>query len=183
VGAGLDTGWNINQFGPNRVYRATVPVENIVAGDATYAVSGVGNRINGADGQGASLVVIYSRAGTGQTGKIFLRHGGLTVRAGQKMSHSFAGLTVPTTPSQVSLHVGMGDGTTTAGGEDPMRFQGTPITEANFFFGEDGPMWDAVRIPISTTLLPAGTTSRTNSIQTVDDSLAWGYAILAYQHP
>jgi subtilisin len=179
VGASQDTCWNVNQLGPNRVYRTTLPVST-VPGNGSYTVSGIGGS-NGVDGQGASLVVIYSDASSSRTGRIFLRHGAMTVNdLNESMSHSFSGLAVPSTPSQVYLHIGMGDGQ--AYSEGPVRFAGSAVTGSNFYPGADGLMWDDDRIFVSPSLLPVGTTSRSNRITTVDDCLAWGYAALAYQY-
>jgi subtilisin family serine protease len=182
VGASRDTNWFINEQQPNRVYRAILPPA-AVPGNGAYGISGVGRKDNGSDGQGASLVVVYSRAASSQTGKILVRHGAMTANSGETMSHTFTGLTVPTSPSGVNLHVGMGDGQSGLGGEDPMRFRGSPITPSNHFFGSDDPMWDDRNIAISTGLLPTGTTARTNGIHVLNDPLAWAYAALAYQHP
>ena len=102
---------------------------------------------------------------------------------GATMSHTFTGLSVPSTPTQVRLHAGLADGQS-ALNENPMLFGGSAITAANFYNSTDGPMWDDDRIFVSTALLPAGTTSRTNSISlpsTNGDCLAWAYAALAYR--
>jgi hypothetical protein len=98
----------------------------------------------------------------------------------ESMGHRFGGLAVPSTPSQVYLHTGMGDGQGYA--EGPVLFAGSAVTGSNFYPGADGLMWDDDRIFVSPSLLPVGITSRTNRITTVDDCLAWGYAALAYQY-
>ena len=179
VGASRDTCWNVQQYGPNRVYRADVT--SLVAGNGSYPVSGVGGGL--VDGQGASLVVVYSSASFA-VGRIYLRHGALTVNTdGATMSHTFKGLSVPSTPTQVRLHVGIADG----GGfyEQGMQLQGIAVTNPNFFSGKDGKMWDDDRITVSPALLPSGTTSRTNSLTSgaPGDCLAWAYSALAYQYP
>jgi len=181
VGAADNTGWVVNGRGANRVYRATLPV-SAVPGNGTYTVSGVGG-VGGADGQGASLVVVYSRAASTQTGRVVIRHGALSASlANETMTHSFTGLQVPRAPTQLRLHIGMGDGQPQFT-ENPVRFAATAVTPANFYPGDDGPLWDDDRITVPTSLLPAGTASRANSIQTANDGLAWAYAALAYQHP
>jgi hypothetical protein len=63
-----------------------------------------------------------------------------------------------------------------------MLFNGSPITAANFWSGREGHYWDDDRIALSAGLLPAGTTSRTNSQAPSADCLTWGYAALRYQN-
>ena len=51
VGASKDSCWNINQLGPNRVYRHVFPT-GMITGNGTFTVGGVGGT-GGVDGQGA----------------------------------------------------------------------------------------------------------------------------------
>jgi hypothetical protein len=179
VGASRDLSGN-SPLSPIRVYRALIPVGDIDFGHF-YAIQGVGSRSTGVDGVGASLVVVYSRPST-RTGRIVIQDGALTGIGGETLSHTFSGLSVPTAPVQVRLHVGIGDGQSGSGGsEDPMKLAGGNITGANAFFGVNGPRWDARNLSVPTNLLPQGTTTRVNSVRTIDDSLAWGYAVLSYQ--
>ena len=107
--------------------------------------------------------------------------GGMTAWPGDPAaSHAFNGLAVPGTPSNVALHVGIGDG---QGSTDPaMRFNDSPITPVNFWSGSDGNYWDDERNSLSASLLPAGTTSRTNSQAATGDCLTWAYAALTYRN-
>jgi subtilisin len=179
VGASRDTCWNVNQSGPNRLYRARLPAW-AAPRNGSYLVGGIGGS-GGVDGQGASLVVVYSQASSSLTGRVYLRHGATTVnQVGQTMEHSFAGLSVPARPASARLHVGVGDGQ--AFTDTPMRFAGAPVTGPNAFSASDGPMWDDLRVVLPTALLPAGTTRRTNAITAAQDCLAWGYSALTYQY-
>ena len=109
VGASRDSCWNINQLGANRVYRHVFPL-GVVTGNGNYTVSGVGG-LSGADGQGASLVVLYRIPGSPKTGRLIIRHGAVTGDGAQPlMSNTFSGLTVPAAPTQVRLHAGVADG-------------------------------------------------------------------------
>ena len=63
-----------------------------------------------------------------------------------------------------------------------MTFQGQAVSAANAYDGSDGPLWDDDRFSVPNTLLPAGTTSRTNSLTTGNDCLVWAYSALSYQH-
>ena len=174
VGASKDTGAFINQGGPIRTYRVDLPTSAIALGSGGYRMWGVGRRSSGVDGQGASLVVVYSQPNAG-TGRVVIKQGALTAQFQQTISHSFTGLVVPSTPTQVRLHVGFGDGES-GKQEDPLRFGGTSLTAANAFFGANGPLWDAPTLTVPIAALPTGTTSRSNSIHVVDDTLAWAYA-------
>jgi hypothetical protein len=62
---------------------------------------------------------------------------------------------------------------------------GSPITSKGAFGGSNGPQWDALRIGVPASLLPAGTTSAANSLSLVPnvtgDCLAWAYSALSYQ--
>lgn len=164
--------------GAFRTYRFRVPTAEI-PGNGTYTVGGVGNT-TGIDGQGASLVVIYRIPSSAQTGRVALRYGAMTAQpGGAAMSHTFTGLNVPTAPTIRELHVGIGDGQTF---NDPaMLFAGSVITPANFWSGSDLNYWDDDTIALAASLLPAGTTTRTNSQGATAECLTWSYAALTYR--
>ncbi len=180
VGASRDSCWNINQLGANRVYRHVFPL-GVVTGNGLYTVGGVGG-FSGIDGQGASLVVLYRVPGSLKTGRLIIRHGAISgISNGEVMSNTFTGLTVPSPASTVRLHAGMADGQAGAT-EGSMLFNGAAISPVNFYNGTDGLLWDDDRMAVPTAQLPAGTTTRTNTITTGSDCLAWAYSALAYQH-
>jgi hypothetical protein len=186
IGASQNSCWPVvNPLGPNRVYRASLPA-SAVPGNGTYTITGVGGT-NFIDAQGASLVVVYAPpfieiAGTSRVIKI--RHGAMTLNTvASPMSHTFAGLSVPKTPTSVQLHVGMGD-TEGSLGENSMMLGSSVVTPANYFTGSDGPQWDDVTIAVPTSVLPAGTTSISNSIGLPSyggDCMAWAYSALSYK--
>ena len=179
VGASRDSCWNVNQLGPNRVYRHVFPT-GVVTGNGSYTISGVGG-LAGADGQGASLVVLYRVPGSLKTGRLIIRHGAITGSGTQPlMSNTFTGLTVPAAPSRVRLHAGMADGQVGAT-EGAMLFNGGAVSPVDFYDGTDGPLWDDDRRVVPLASLPAGTTSRTNTVTVGSDCLAWAYSALAYQ--
>jgi hypothetical protein len=97
------------------------------------------------------------------------------------MSNVFTNLNVPVQPLFANLNAGVADGQA-AFTEGPMTFQGQAISPANAYDGSDGPLWDDDRFSVPNTLLPAGTTSRTNSLTIGNDCLAWAYSALSYQH-
>ena len=181
VGASKDTCWNINQLGPNRTYRHVFPTGQ-VTGNGTFTVGGVGG-VGGADGQGASLVVIYrTNSPLARTGRVVIRHGALSAAStGATMSTTFSNLVLPVQPSLIRLNAAVADGQAPFT-EGPMTFGGQPISAANSYDGSDGPLWDDDRLTVPTGMLSAGTNTRTNSLTTGNDCLAWAYSALSYQH-
>ena len=183
-GSGQFNCWTTNNGGAFRTYRFVVP-NGIVTGNGTYSIGGVGgtnSAIEGRpDGQGASLVVVFDRPSAARSGRAYLRWGGMTIRPGAPAaSHTFTGLTVPAGPVDRALLVGIGDGESFA---DPaMQFSGSAVTGANFWPGTEGAYWDDARISVPAGLLPAGTTSRTNSQAATGECLTWAYAGLTYRN-
>jgi subtilisin len=180
VGASKDSCWNINQLGPNRVYRHVFPA-GAITGNGTFTVGGVGG-IGGADGQGASLVLVFRNPGPlARTTQVTIRHGAITgAGTTPAMSTVFTNLNVPVQPLFASLNAAVADGQ--AATEGPMTFQGQPISAANIYDGSDGPLWDDDRFNVPNTLLPAGTTTRSNSLTAGNDCLAWAYSALSLTH-
>jgi subtilisin len=176
--------WSTNDGGAIRTYRYAVP-EGEVTGNGTYSIGGVGgtnSSIHGrADGQGASLIVVYENPDSARTGRIYLRWGAMTARpGGPAMSHTFSGLSVPSAVVNPRLHVGIGDGESFA---DPaMLFNGGAVTATNFWSGREGNYWDDDRITLPDSSMPVGTTSRTNSQTAGSDCLTWAYSGLTYLH-
>ena len=194
VGASRDTCRDLNQLGPVRVYRATIPRAD-VPGNGSYSVRGLGGS-DGAEGTGASLVTIYRRDDSIRTGRVHLRHGAMTAVGtelpdggeGETMAHAFSGLHVPSAPSRRRLHVGVADGQAESAGpqvfpadENPMLFGDQGITQPNAFTGTDGPAWDDLTLRLAPETLPVGATTAANSLTTRYDCLAWAYAALGYQ--
>jgi subtilisin family serine protease len=109
AGASKDTCWNINQLGPNRVYRHVFPT-GVITGNGTFTVGGVGGT-GGIDGQGASLVVIYrTNSPLARTGRVVIRHGALSsTPATPTMSTTFS-LTLPIQPAFIRLNAAVADG-------------------------------------------------------------------------
>jgi subtilisin family serine protease len=181
VGASKDSCWNINQLGANRVYRNVFPT-GVVTGNGTFTVGGVGG-IDGSDGQGASLVIIFrTNSPLARTGHITIRHGAVTGNGTTPtMSNVFTNLSVPVQPLFANLNAAVADGQVGAT-EGPMTFQGQAVSGANSYDGSDGPLWDDDRFSVPNTLLPAGTTSRTNSLTAGSDCLVWAYSALSLTH-
>jgi subtilisin len=181
VGASKDSCWNINQLGANRVYRHVFPT-GVITGNGTFTVGGVGG-IGGADGQGASLVIVFrTNSPLARTGHITIRHGAVTGNGTTPlMSNLFTNLSVPVQPLFANLNAAVADGQA-AFSEGPMTFQAQAVSPANAYDGSDGPLWDDDRFSVPNTLLPAGTTARTNSLTTGNDCLVWAYSALSFQH-
>ena len=186
VGGGPDPCWSVGGVtSPVRTYEAKLPVAD-VPGNGTYTVSGVG--AGAIDGEGASLVVVWRDPGGLRTHRTVVNVGALTARGGgfpaSAANHTFTGLSVPSAVvGNPTLNIGMADGQPFT--EPPMRFNGTPITAANSWAGADGELWDDRRIVLSPSLLPAGTTTRTNTQPFGGgdpDCLAWAYSALSYRN-
>jgi subtilisin len=178
IGAARDTNWNINQGNPNRTYYLNLS-SAVVPGNGSYSISGVGG-VGGADGQGAWLIVYYTNPAVSEVGRAYTKIGALGMcTSGGTMAHVFSGISVPSTPSKIRLHVGMADGQDFT--EDPMLLGTTPVTGADAFFGGDGAFADHYSLYFSPLHLPAGTTWISNSLTLGSDCLAWPYAVLAYR--
>jgi subtilisin len=181
VGASKDTCWNVNQLGPNRVYRHVFPT-GVVTGNGTFTVGGVGGA-GGVDGQGASLVIVYrTNSPLARTGRVVIRHGALSsTPATPTMSTTFS-LTLAVQPSFIRLNAGVADGQPQFT-ESPMTFGGQPISQANAYDGSDGPLWDDDRFEVPVNMLNAGPNIRVNRLSGGgDDCLAWAYSAVSYQH-
>jgi hypothetical protein len=163
IGAsGQFTCWLNNNGGAYRTYLFEPPV-GAVPGNGLYQVSGIGlnqSAITGRpDGQGASLIVLYTPPGGGVQGRAFLRFGAMTARPNlTPMSFTFTGLTVPAGATARSWHVGMGDGE--AAFADPqIKFRNISIPPSNRWVGSDGNYWDHDLISLTGAQLPAGATA------------------------
>jgi hypothetical protein len=174
IGASRDTCWN---RGTNRVYRLDLTAADL-SGSSSHGISGVGN-VAGADGQGASLIVLYSVPNYYGSTKTVIRGGAMTVRSGAR-SHTFSGFTVPSKISSARLLTGFGDGQSSA--ESPVLLAGSAVSATSSIRAKDGQMWDDDTHAVPTSLLPGGTTSRTNTIHFQQDCLLWSYAALSYSY-
>ena len=185
IGRSPDTCWfNVGQPDPaqdNRVYRADV--SGLVGGNGSYSVAGVGNgtgNLNG-DGQGASLVVVYSHPEAVFETQIVINDGAITGGVPGHfltgMEHTFDGLFDERVTQGLRLHVGVGD-TQLEFNDGPMKFAGATVLPANQFTGSDGPGWDDVTLDLQPSLLPAFTHQSGNRIEIVDDCQVWTYAAL-----
>ena len=181
VGASKDTCWNINQLGPNRVYRHVFPAGTVTS-NGTFTVGGIGGT-GGVDGQGASLVLIYrTNSPLARTGRVVIRHGALSSTAATPLMSTTFSLTLPIQPSFVRLNAAVADGQPQFT-EGPMTFGGQAISPASAYDGSDGPLWDDDRFTIPTEQLNAGSNIRVNSLSGGgDDCLAWAYSAVSYQH-
>jgi len=185
LGATPDTAWGL---GANRVYRADVTGLVAPGGNGSYAVSFLNPRPPG-DGQGASLVLAWTRPGNyllpphGPRSTLVIVDGAqdLMTNGPATFSHVFDNLSILQQPSWVGLHLGVGDGQPWP--EMPARFANTDVTSWNPFFGSAGPAWDDYSLVPSASLVPAGTMVVPVDLTTTGDSLLWAYSALAIQEP
>jgi subtilisin len=186
IGGTPDTDWGL---GANRVYRADVTSLVNPNGNGTYGFSGLNPAAPG-DGQGASLVVFWTKPGLyvgyprGPRSTLVLVDGALEARPSGPTSFfsMFDSLGVGRQPTWVEAHVGIGDGQQWP--DRPLlafdaTLANTAITGANAFSGTDGPAWDDQTVPVSTSFVPAGTNNLGLSFATGGDSLLWSYSALA----
>jgi hypothetical protein len=183
LGATPDTDWSL---GANRVYRADVTGLVAAHGNGSYSFSGL-NPTFGGDGQGASLVLAWTKPGLylipprGPQSTQIIVDGAREIRAVGPTSfgHLFTNLGIYRTPGSAGLHLGIGDGQSWP--EQPVTFAGTAVTGASPFFGSDGPAWDDQTVGLPTSLLPTGTGQASVNLATTGDALLWAYSGLDYQ--
>jgi subtilisin family serine protease len=178
VGAGAPTCWAFGDNGPNRNYRVVLP-SGAVTGNGAHTISGIGDGTT-VDPQGASLVVVYNVPSSSRTGRVYLRHGGMAGTNGKVLTTTFSTSIPSAVRGRPALLAGVGDGQ--GGPHGAMQFNATPVTAGDFFVGDGGNYWDDVRIPLTRSLLPVGTTSRSTSLSVGTDCVSWSFLALAYQY-
>src|SRR5262249_41658784 len=139
-----------------------------VSGNGTYALSGLasGGAVNG---QGASLVVVYSNPLL-STRTVILMDGNDVVRFTTFISNTISGFTAPArVNARTTFIVGGGQGAA-----DSTSFAGSlaPLSWTNNFSGGDGNYWDTDTFSVSSTIGP-GDTSATASMTFAGDWLMW----------
>lgn len=170
----------------NRVYRANVT--SLVAGNGTYTVAGVGDVVSPADGQGASLLVMYKDESANFQRTVIINDGATTGgnpgdRYGS-IAHTFGSL--PTTRPVLSawLHAGFGDGQAEFP-EGAMSVGTQQVMAANSLSGSDGPSWDDHTVSVPATLFssaPAAVLNRQQVASTAGgDCVLWAYAALVLE--
>ena len=180
IGGTPDTDWGL---GANRVYRADVTGLVNPNGNGTYGFSGLSPAAPG-DGQGASLVVFWTKPGlyisypTGPRSTLVLVDGARELRPSGPTSlfNTFANLGIGKAPSTVGVHVGIGDGQQWP--EQPLALGSSAITGSNPFSGTDGPAWDDQTVNVSPSLIPPGTNQTSLNMATSGDALLWSYSAL-----
>ncbi|HVL89684.1 MAG TPA: DUF3344 domain-containing protein [Actinomycetota bacterium] len=170
----------------NRVYRADVT--SIVTGNGTFTVAGVGDVLSPADGQGASLLVLYKNESADFQRTIIINDGAATGgNPGQhygSIAHTFGSLPTARPVLGAKLHFGFGDGQPEFP-EGAMTVGGQQVLGPNSLSGADGPSWDDAAVPVPASLFPVGTSSVLNRLQVADtsggDCVLWTYAALVLE--
>lgn len=163
----------------NRVYRADVT--NMVTGNGSFTIAGVGVGTGAlvGDGQGASLVVVYSQSDALYESSIVLTDGAVTGgylgHTINRMYQSFFGLEDERVTQGLTMHVGIGD-TQPEFATGAMRVGGVTVLPPNQFSGSDGASWDDHTIALQPSLLPPNTFRLDSEIDVVDDCMVWTYA-------
>lgn len=170
----------------NRVYRADVT--SLVTGNGSYTVAGVGDVLQPADGQGASLLVVYKDDSASFQRTIIINDGATT--GGNQgshygsVAHTFGTLPTARTVLGASLHVGIADGQPEFN-EGAMTLGTHQALPPNALYGSDGPSWDDYTVSVPASLFPSGTGSILNRLQVANqsggDCVLWTYAALVLE--
>jgi hypothetical protein len=170
-----DTNWSI---GNNFVYRADVTA--MVAGNGVYTLSNLLSSTTGPDGQGASLVAIYTDSADPRTNYIGINDGAagslVTGNAGAQVSVA-KGFTVAAGFGKVTAVNLVADGQQSP---DELSFQGVLVPGADAFPGAQGALWDN-RIDDATLRVTTGTTTFTQRIRNTADSLVWAMSAVVIE--
>jgi len=172
IGTGSDTCWS-------RAGNVTIrtDVTSLVTGNGSYSLAGVG--LTGVEGQGASLVVVYTDPTASSSSQVVINDGALSGNfSGQVMSTTLSGFTIPTGVTSASFHIGMGD--SQSFGNGAVTVDGVTVLAANSFTGHDGGGWDDYSVTPSLSALVPGDTSLNVSFQITGDCLIWPYVAMAW---
>ncbi|MBA3541234.1 MAG: thrombospondin type 3 repeat-containing protein [Deltaproteobacteria bacterium] len=163
IGTTPDTCWSI---GTNYLYRGDVTA--LVAGNGAYTLTNLLSASSGPDGQGASLVAIYTDAADPRTNFIGINDGGLGFSGGSG-STQISGFTVHDGFDRAIVTTLVGDGQPAG---DSLVVQTTTFGGGDAYPGAQGTMWDN-RIDDATAAISAGATSVTLQVNGFGDCLAW----------
>jgi hypothetical protein len=165
IGQTGDTTWNI---GNNFEYRADVTA--LVSGNGAYTLSNLLSSLTGPDGQGASLVAIYTDSADLRTNYIGINDGAAGVlKAGDISTSVTRGFTVGAGFDKATVINLVADGQQSP---DNLTIQGTTFGGTDAFQGAQGSLWDNRVDDITTVLLP-GATSVTQKVKASIDFLVW----------
>lgn len=190
IGTSDDPCW---RFPPDPTYESHVAradVTDLVSGNGTYAIAGVGDVGGGTDAQGASLLVVYGDEAADVETTIIINDGSYTGGGfvGQRDLSTSMGLTIPRAPVAATVHTAFADanppdfpGPHTPPG--PMRFNGTQIAPIGFIGATDGMLWDDVTADVPTFLLDPSTELGVTEVRSEDDCIVWIYSALTIEIP
>lgn len=183
IGTADDTCWPLLEDASNRVYRADIT--SAVEGNGEYVLTDLPATVAGvSDGQGASIVVIYSDPAATDDGLVMLLDGAATVSDTHLVMRATFPEVPATTATAAILHVGVGDGQV-VGTDGQLIFNEVTLASEDPFqhFGAfDGTYWDVNEYDVLP-FLP----SEDEDIELVQamesDCLVFAYAALALVVP
>jgi hypothetical protein len=167
IGQTQDTCWGI---GNNFMYRANVTA--LVAGNGTFTLTNIlsNNSGSGPDGQGSSLVVIYSDPADTRTNLVTISDGAIGyVGGGPSTIITTFPATLDAAPDLVRAFNVVADG---QGFPETLTYNGTELGAGNPFFGADGNLWDT-RVDDVSTVVTVGASQIDTTVSSFSDCLAW----------
>ena len=168
IGQLPDTCWG--RVAGNFAYRADLGPALIAGGNGTYTLSGYPSQINGADGQGATILIIYRDPADLRHNLIKLADGAVGyIGGGENAAATHTGFVVGAGFDAATAINLVGDGQPFP---EELFIQGAQFGGADPFHGEDGPYWDT-RLDDISALVHAGTTEVETRITSTNDCVAW----------
>ena len=168
IGQLPDTCWG--RVAGNFAYRADLGPALMAGGNGTYTLSGYPSQINGADGQGATILIIYRDPADLRHNLIKLADGAVGyIGGGENAAATHTGFVVGAGFDAATAINLVGDGQPFP---EELFIQGAQFGGADPFHGEDGPYWDT-RLDDISALVHAGTTEVETRITSTNDCVAW----------
>lgn len=184
IGTSGSTCWGSYPDGVNRVYRADVTT--LVKANGTYTLTGLPvTAPNTLDGQGASLVVIYSNAASSDRGTVILMDGAITIsNLNSGLGGTFAGVDGDGITS-ATFRVGVGDGQSVHTDAPPdFNNKSLPPVDAGTqgYAGTAGPYWDDLAFDVLAQI-PKGKSNPKWTQDYLTDCVVFAYSALVLTNP
>jgi hypothetical protein len=173
IGTTGDTCWGI---GNNFLYRADVT--SLVTGNATFTLTNILSALTGPDGQGASLIILYSDPADTRRNFLAINDGAVGFVGNGEVATSVAdGFVVPAGVARIRAFTAVADGQPAG---DAVSYNGTVASTGDAYQGLEGAMWDT-RIDDITALIAPESTSITTSVDGFGDCLAWSFSAISIE--
>lgn len=174
IGQTPDTCWGI---GNNFMYRADVTA--LVPGNGTYTVSNILSALSGPDGQGSSLVVVFTDGADPRTNFISIKDGAVGFIGNGAGAGSTVNVSVLPDRTKVTAINLVADGQPAG---DSILYQGVAFGGSDAFVGAEGAMWDT-RIDDITNVVQVGASSVQTQVDgSGGDCLAWSMSAIVIEN-